>query len=284
MSAVSYKTIVVGVAFSPTLKPNLFEAIRLARLFGAQLVLVHVGVKSSIKAEKINRVFEAFGEKPPRHEMVWQEGKPVDVLLEACSAKNADLLMVGAMQREALFTYYVGSVARKLTRKAPCDVLLLIKPSIDRVACQHVVVNGLEHPKTKEAIATSFFVAQSLGAKKITIVEEIPEKDVKVKVDDDWSLRKATIMKERIKVKENSRVQKILSSLSTTLPKSLLLQIQPIFGRRGYSIGHYAKVVRADLLVMNAPKPSSLWDRIFPHDIEYILSDLPTDVLIVRHE
>ena len=97
-------------------------------------------------------------------------------------------------------------------------------------------------------------------------------------------MRKATIMKERIKVKENSRVQKILSSLSTTLPKGLLLQIQPIFGRRGYSIGHYAKVVRADLLVMNAPKPSSLWDRIFPHDIEYILSDLPTDVLIVRHE
>ena len=63
-----------GGCFFAHAKAKPFEAIRLARLFGAQLVLVHVGVKSSIKAEKINRVFEAFGEKPPRHEMVWQEG------------------------------------------------------------------------------------------------------------------------------------------------------------------------------------------------------------------
>jgi len=58
--------------------------------------------------------------------------------------------------------------------------------------------------------------------------------------------------------------------------------VQPIFGTRGYSIGHYARVVRADLLVMNAPRKLTLWDRLFPHDLEYILSDLPTDVLIVR--
>ena len=58
--------------------------------------------------------------------------------------------------------------------------------------------------------------------------------------------------------------------------------MQSIFGRRGYSIGHYAKVKRADLLIMNAPKKTSLVDRIFPHDIEYILSELPTDLLIVK--
>ncbi|MBT4345236.1 MAG: universal stress protein, partial [Flavobacteriales bacterium] len=39
---------------------------------------------------------------------------------------------------------------------------------------------------------------------------------------------------------------------------------------------------RADLLVMNAPSKTSILDRIFPHDIEYILTELPTDVLIVK--
>ena len=62
----------------------------------------------------------------------------------------------------------------------------------------------------------------------------------------------------------------------------LLVKIQSIFGKRGYSIGHYAKVKRADLLVMNAPTKTTILDRIFPHDIEYILSELPTDVLIVK--
>ncbi|MGB0892090.1 MAG: universal stress protein, partial [Flavobacteriaceae bacterium] len=60
------------------------------------------------------------------------------------------------------------------------------------------------------------------------------------------------------------------------------VKTQSIFGRRGYSIGHYAKVKRADLLIMNAPTKTSVLDRIFPHDLEYILSELPTDVLIVK--
>jgi hypothetical protein len=33
---------------------------------------------------------------------------------------------------------------------------------------------------------------------------------------------------------------------------------------------------------MNAPTNIGILDRIFPHDIEYILSELPTDVLIVK--
>jgi len=56
---------------------------------------------------------------------------------------------------------------------------------------------------------------------------------------------------------------------------------QSIFGRRGYSIGHYARVVRADLLVMNAQEKTSFFSRYFPKDLEHILAELPTDVLIV---
>ena len=66
------------------------------------------------------------------------------------------------------------------------------------------------------------------------------------------------------------------------LKQTINYDVQHIFGRRGYSIGHFARVKRADLLIMNAPNKLTLLDRLFPHDLEYILSDLPTDVLIVR--
>ena len=121
-----------------------------------------------------------------------------------------------------------------------------------------------------------------MGANRLTIVEEIPEDSVAVKVDDDRSLRKSTIIKERIRLRENTRVQNILGHISEENKTTIDYDVQPIFGKRGYSIGHFARVVRADLLVMNAPQTNSIWDRIFPHDLEYILSDLPTDVLIVR--
>jgi len=277
-----YHTIVVGVAFSPNLKANVFEALRMSVLFNASLVMVHVGEKSGEKKASLQKIIADFPESLPKYSVLWKAGHPAEVLLNACVDEKADLLILGALQREGLLKYYIGSVARKLTRKCPCDVLLLIKPSVERLPCSYAVVNGLAHEKTEVAIARAFYVLHALGANRLTIVEEIPEDDVAVKVDDDRGLRKSTIVKERIKLREDSRVKKILHQIPASFKETVAHDVQPIFGRRGYSIGHFARVKRADLLVMNAPQKHSLWDRLFPHDLEYILSDLPTDVLIVR--
>ncbi len=277
-----FNKILIGVAFSPNLKANIFESIRLSNMFGAELVCVHVGNKTDEKEAKIKAIFEEGPktEKPIR--LIFQEGNPVEVILNECTKNGIDLLIIGAQQRENLFRYYVGSIARKLTRNAPCSVLLLIKHSLERIPCKHIVVNGLKDPRTKFTIDASFYVSQGLGCKKVTIVEEINKQELAVKVNDDRSLRKMAIMKERIKIREEIRVKDILTTIDEKDKKNIAIQTQSIFGKRGYSIGHYAKVVRADLLIMNAPTRTSLLDRIFPHDLEYILSELPTDVLIVK--
>ena len=275
----SIKKILIGIAFSPNLKPNIFEAVRMANMFGAQLVGVHVGEKTNKKQNQLaDLILEAPKLKYPI-KTVWQKGKPVDVILNTAVNEKIDLLVLGALQQENLYKYYVGSVARELTRKASCSVLLLIKPSVERVNCNHIVVNGLKDKRTTETIEASFLVSKALECKRITIVEEISQKEIEVKVSDDYSLRKANINKEKLKRREDSRVNKILGNISTD---GISVKIQSIFGKRGYSIGHYAKVKRADLLVMNAPSKTSILDRIFPHDIEYILTELPTDVLIVK--
>ena len=275
----SIKKILIGIAFSPNLKPNIFEAIRMANMFGAQLVGVHVGEKTNKKENQLtDLILEAPKLKYPI-KTVWQKGKPVDVILNTAVNENIDLLVLGALQQENLYKYYVGSVAREITRKASCSVLLLIKPSVERVKCNHIVVNGLKDKRTTETIEASFLVSKALECKRITIVEEISQREIEVKVSDDYSLRKANINKEKLKRREDSRVNKILGNINT---EGISVKIQSIFGKRGYSIGHYAKVKRADLLVMNAPSKTSILDRIFPHDIEYILTELPTDVLIVK--
>ena len=275
----SIKKILIGIAFSPNLKPNIFEAIRMANMFGAQLVGVHVGEKTNKKENQLaDLILEAPKLKYPI-KTVWQKGKPVDVILNTAVNEKIDLLVLGALQQENLYKYYVGSVAREITRKASCSVLLLIKPSVKRVKCNHIVVNGLKDKRTTETIEASFLVSKALECKRITIVEEISQREIEVKVSDDYSLRKANINKEKLKRREDSRVNKILGNISTD---GISVKIQSIFGKRGYSIGHYAKVKRADLLVMNAPSKTSILDRIFPHDIEYILTELPTDVLIVK--
>jgi nucleotide-binding universal stress UspA family protein len=192
------------------------------------------------------------------------------------------MILLGALKRENVVKFYLGSIARKITRKAKCSVLLLINPSVERIPCQHIVVNGFDSPQTIETIRAAFTVAKSLGAKKISLVEEISRSKVDVAVDDDLSLRRATLKKEKLRRQEQTRVKDVVEKLPSSLTQDINWTTQSIFGRRGYSIGHYAKVVRADLLVMNAVDKLSFIDRLITRDIEHILAELPTDVLIIN--
>jgi nucleotide-binding universal stress UspA family protein len=278
----NFKTIGIGVAFSPNLKANLYEAARLSLYFESKLVLIHVGEKSQEKEQQILEFIQPFINDNLNYELVFKTGNPVDVILSVSEEKNVDLLILGALQKENFVQYYLGTIARKITRQANCSILLLIKPSVERIACKHIVVNGLNDTKTKKAISTAFYISHKLQSKKITIVEEITKQEVAVSVDDDKSLRKSAIIKERLKMREDSRVNSIIAEIPEAYKSQTITKTQSIFGKRGYSIGHYAQFIRADLLVMNAPIKTSFWDRIFPHDIEYILSELPTDVLIIQ--
>ncbi len=272
----------IGVAFSPNLKPNLYEASRLALFFKSKLVLIHVGEQSEDKIKTLKIILNTFKKDSLNYEVVFKTGKPVDVILSSAEEKKVELLILGALKRENFVKYYLGSIARKITRRAKCSILLLTNPSINRIPCKHIVVNGLEDSKTIQTISSAFYVGKQLNAEKITIVEEITQNQVAIKIDDDKSLRKATIIKERIRLRENTRVKHIIDDIPKEYIENISIKSQPIFGKRGYSIGHYAQISRADLLVMNAPAKMSFWDRLFPHDIEHILTELPTDVLIIQ--
>ncbi|MCH1517703.1 MAG: universal stress protein, partial [Flavobacteriaceae bacterium] len=260
-------------------------AMRLASFFDGNLFFLHVGKKTVAKEKTF---LEILKDSPVNHKpikILWEEGQPDKTIIFQCISHEIDLLLLGALQRENMVKFYLGSIARKITRKAPCTVLLLMKPSVERIPSQHMVVNAFESKKTETTINIALEFAQALDVPKITLVEEISRSKVSVAVDDDRSLRRATLEKEKLKRREISRVNEILSRVPPNLKENKRITSQSIFGARGYSIGHYATVIRADLLVMNAEnKNSSLWSRFFTKDLEHILSELPTDVLIVQNK
>ena len=166
-----FKTIGIGVTFSPNLKANINEAARLAVFFNCKLVLIHVGDQSIDKENTFKTFLKPFIKDSLDYEIVFQTGNPVEVILTTTQQKNLDLLILGALKRENFLKYYMGSIARKITRQVKCSILLLINPSIDRIPCNHIVVNGLKDPKTQETISTAFYVAHKLASNKVTIVE-----------------------------------------------------------------------------------------------------------------
>lgn len=282
MGLIVFKKILVGFAFSPNLKANVYEALRIAHYFSGELVFVHVGRKTNEKESSFKEIVASNPIQSKKVSIHWKIGDPVKTLIEASEEFSVDLILLGALKRENVVKFYLGSIARKITRKANCSVLLLINPSVERHRCQHIVVNGFDSPQTKVTIGAAFMVAKALGAKKISLVEEISRSKVAVDVDDDRSLRRATLRKEKLRRQEQTRVKDVVQKLSPALTNDVNWTTQSIFGKRGYSIGHYAKVVRADLLVMNARESLSFIDRFITRDIEHILAELPTDVLIVN--
>jgi hypothetical protein len=241
-----------------------------------------VGESSEEKKKTIQEILAPFIAKKLNFELVFQAGQPVEVILETVVKKRIDLLILGALKRENFVKYYLGSIARKITRKAQCSVLMLTNPSDERIHCKHIVVNGLKDDQTEKAIQAAVYVGNALHSEQLTIVEEITQDELSVTVNDDKSLRRVNLMKEKLKRREDLRIQDILNTIPEDDKKTISINTQPIFGKRGYSIGHYAKVVRADLLVMNAPGKMNFWDRLFPHDLEHILTELPTDLLVIQ--
>ena len=198
MAFKSFKNLLFGFAFSPSLRENVFEVTRLASFLNASLVFVHVGNKTSDKEAQFNSILNKCPDVPVDIELLWREGKAVNTLVSICKEKSVDLLLLGALKREKMLKFYLGSIARELTRKAPCSVLLMINPSIDRQPCKHIVVNGFDSPQTKDTIEAAFEMGQALRSDKITLVEEVSEARVAVAVNDDRSLRKANLRKEKI--------------------------------------------------------------------------------------
>ncbi len=279
-----FKRILVGFAFSPNLKANLFTSLRLASSLGANLFFVHVGKKTPVKEKTIEEILKDSPVHPKFTKVLWEEGNPIPTILMMCEKNKIDLLLLGAVQRENVLKFYVGSIARAITRKAPCSVLLLIKPSIEVIPSKHVVVNALNEPNTEKTIRAAFEFSFLMNIPNVTLVGEISQSKVNVTADDDESLRKITEIKEGIENEEKNRYDEILLNIPDNLKENKKIQSQSIFGARGYSISHYARVVRADLLVLNSEtKRSSFISRIFPKDMEHILSELPTDVLIIKN-
>ncbi|MFV0237439.1 MAG: universal stress protein [Flavobacteriales bacterium] len=275
----SFKKIATAIAFSPRLKANLNESVRIAQKLDATLVLIHIGTKTIEKENMIHRFLKELMFET-NLKIIWKEGDPVEVITSITHNLKVDLLIAGALVNETLYRYYVGSIARKLTRSVNCSLLLLTNPSEKERLLDKVVVNGIENPKTMNTIKVGIEFAKKVASKNLHIVEEVNPKLIKVAAKDSKTLKKAEVIRNRIRKREQQRVEELLTEFDTG---NLRIQSKVIFGKSGYSIGHYAQSIKADLLIMNSSdKRMSILDRIFKHDIEFVLSDLPSDLLIVN--
>jgi hypothetical protein len=242
---------------------------------------MHIGERTRTKEAKLDEVIRKLGIDEKKTRVIWHEGNPVMTLLELCKLNIVDLLIVGAMRKENMLRFYLGSVARKISRKAKCSVLLLTEPNTEGTRFKKIIVNGAENPKTVHTINTAVYFAKHMRAKDITVATEVHQPGLAMTMASDSTAGQASKIRKEFSEGELNKVHDIVTNVSQR--EGVEISEKQIKGKHGYAISQYSQSKKADLLVINSPDQTyGIIDRIFTHDMEYILEDLPCNVLIVH--
>lgn len=274
---VQFKKIGLAVAFSPTSQALLAEACRWAVLHQAELVLVHVGPKTASSEEQMQQLVSTVSTKPT---ILWREGNPVKEILGFCKSENIDLLVAGALKKENLLQNYIGTVARKIMRKADCSILMIQNPSLESKLVQNIVVNAEDSPFVEQAIEVACAIGELRKAQWIHITRELKLLGLALAANEQCTEEEYHESMQGMVREEVDEVEKILGHVPHQHVK---INIKMLSGKSGYELALFAERKKADLLVVGAPERRfSLLDRIFPHDLEYIFANMPCDLLVVN--
>jgi nucleotide-binding universal stress UspA family protein len=276
----SFRKIGLALAFSPRMKALLSEAVRIKNLWNAELLLIHVGDHGDPEEKLLSDLLTSVGVLPQGVQVLWQSGKPAEEILKACKKENVDLLIAGALKKENLLKYYLGTVARKILRKADCSVLMFTDPSEEPKKFQHLVVNAEDSPFVEDALSTACTIGLADQSHWLHVVREIKMYGLTMSAAEQCSEDEYDDLRQNLVKEEIENVEKILHRIPH---EGLKVNIKMVSGKSGFELAKFAQRKNADLLIVGAsPRRFSLFDRVFPHDLEYIFADLPCNLLIVH--
>ncbi len=274
-----YKKIGVAIAFSPRCEAIVGEAVRLQKLFDAELIFIHIGEKKPDGEKYLNELISCSGVNPEKLKVIWETGVPSSKIISIGNKEKIDLLLAGALKRETIVKFYIGSVARKLIRRSKCSVLMLINPSNDPKPFKSIVINGSDGEHYETTIKRGIELAKLDKAKRVHIFKPIKLFGLSMAItgeedtENDYETKRRKIVEDAI-----SEVKKIIRPLDKG---GLKINIKVASGKPGFELRKFVNKVKADLLIVEAPTHKlGLFDRIFTHYLEQVMEDLPSNLLI----
>lgn len=276
-----FTKIALAIAFSPRMEALICEAKRLKDIFEAELILIHVGERLPENESALDKIIQKHDINKEKVKIFWEKGNPAKKILHVCKEEKVDLLVAGALKTEGFFKYYIGSVARKIIRKASCSVLMLIEPMENPSSFDKVVINGTQHDQTPYVIQQGLDWCKKDKAKQVFIANEIKMYGMQMATAGEGGEGEISSTRRKLVAEEVTYVENILKTLDKG---DLKIHIKITCGKWAIELARFASDIKADLLVVGDEGKLGFLDRLFPHDLEDILSDLPCNLLIVKKQ
>lgn len=272
----------LGIAF--TFSPNALRLLKIAhrlqKLFQSELIIIHAGEDSKEIREKIFAKIKEANLPDYSYEIIIREGEASKTISKICEEKNIDLLISGALEKESLLKYYLGSVARRLMHELPCSLLVIVNPENVSGSFQRFCVNVDYSPLNEAAVKKVYEFAKLENAKEFILVREFQIPGLAITIYDGGETDRAEKTRLEIQKEEEEKLKIFSEELNLT---GLEVKRVCLYGKQGWELKQYATDSKSDMLVISSPpKKLKLFDKIFQHDIEFILNQLPCSLLIIR--
>lgn len=278
----AFKKIGLAVTFSPNSQALLFEAKRFSELFKAELILIHIGDYSDDLKSELTKMIRETGIEEGAYKLLWQDGDVEDSILEFCLTEKIDLLIAGALIKENFLKYYIGSIARTLMREAPCSVLLLTQPSVERAPFKKICVSVDFTSLSELAARKAYEVSSILNCKELFFIREFQLPALATTVYDSGSKEEAQKMRHVWHEEEKNKMDMFVRELNLT---DADVKTVCLYGKQGWEASNWVCENKGDLFVIPSPaRKPKLLDRIFQHDWEFVFRQLPCSLLIVKPE
>ena len=271
-----FKRAVIAAALSPRLSAVLNEACSFLRLLGTHATIVNIGEDGSETREKIETAIHQSFFKDYAHSLLIHPGQPAEGLLEIAARMKADLVIAGALGKEGLVKYVMGSTARRIAWHAPCSVLLFIDPQVQPRTIQNIHCAVEYDRKAQSAVKIAAQLAMIIDVNNMYFTHTF-------RMPKSLELKKDIIDSKKIIRMYQREDQHLKNYLSRHEFYGHSFQTQCLLERNKSVTLTFTKEVAADLFILPGPRNNSnLWDRLIRIDQEFSLQNLPCSTLLTR--
>jgi len=271
---VPYKTVAVASTFSPRFKQVLTEARRIQERFSAQLHLIYVGERNEEIAKKFS---DALGqlELPLDSKIHYEKGDPADAILRSLAREKIDVIVAGALEKEVVLHPFLGNVARRLVREAPCSVMLFTTPATKPKPLRRIVFVADYSDTRLDALKRTLLFAAAESCERLYVIRIITTFD-QARASIRGNQRKPSTRKEDDD-EEEALDKFVLSAGATDVP----IETRCIRGNTGLAASDFVQSIKADLLVVPLEKKASRTQQL-PSNIAWVTDVIPCNLWVIR--
>jgi|SRR5215217_4713815 len=269
-----YKRIAVATTFSPRFREVLAEAKRIRDRFSADLHLVYVGKRDQETVTKFSNVLSEL-QLPPDSPIHYEQGNPAEAILQAVNREKIDLITAGALEKEVVMHPFLGNVARRIVRDAPCSVVLFTKPSAEPTPLRRIVFIADFSSHGLHALQRTLPLAAAESCERLYVISVTTTFDqARASIRADAGKGEEPQTNEQ---QEEALERFVLSAGATEVP----IEARCIRGNTGLAASDFVQSIDADLLVVPVQRRNGASPAL-PTNIAWITDVIPCNLWVIR--